>query len=198
MEHIGKWIILGEAGKSADGHKLYMARCALCGYTKGPTKLWNIERTAYNGTCCHQIVVGWPTRRLGTVYNNMVRRCHDHKSKDYRFYGGKGVCVCAEWLKDKQKFVEWAMSHGYAEDLTIDRIDPKGDYEPSNCRWIPNKENAKLKRTTRLLTIDGKTDSLSGWAKAFDIPKTTVVGGVKNKTDEEAIEYIKKHSGIAQ
>ena len=143
-------------------------------------------------------MVGWPTRRLGAIYKNMVHRCHDYKSKDYRFYGGRGVCVCTEWLKDKQKFIDWAMSHGYAEDLTIDRIDPRGDYEPTNCRWIPGKENAKLKRTTRLLTIDGRTDSLSGWAKAFGIPKTTVVGGVKNKTDEEAIEYIKNHSDIAQ
>ena len=59
----------------------------------------------------------------------------------YDRYGGRGIKVCDEWENDFQAFYNWAMSNGYRDDLTIDRIDNDGDYEPSNCQWITQAEN---------------------------------------------------------
>ena len=128
----------------------------------------------------------------------MKWRCYNEKAKDYRYYGQRGIRVCDMWLKKPETFFEWALSNGYNEHMTIDRIDCNGCYCPENCRWVDGKTNAKLKRTTRLLTVGGITDSISGIAKIHSIPKTTLVQAVRNKSDESAIDYIKKHSRIVQ
>lgn len=80
----------------------------------------------------------------------MKKRCDNPSSKSYKYYGGQGVTVCNEW-KDYTAFKEWALKNGYDEDApkwkcTIDRINPFGNYEPSNCRWIPMSEQSKNKR----------------------------------------------------
>lgn len=197
VDKIGKWIIIGEAGQSKDGHTLYKAQCSKCGYVR-ITKLWNIERSASNESCTHPTGISWPSTRLSSIYRKMIQRCHNTKNKDYRFYGARGVFVCDEWRNNKRSFISWAVNNGYDDTMSIDRIDPSKGYCPENCRWIPMSDNAKYKSTTRILVIDGTTDSLSGWANRLNIPKTTLIAAVKNKTDEEAIEYIKNHSGIVQ
>lgn len=122
----------------------------------------------------------------------MKRRCYNPAAKDYRFYGAKGITICEEWLENPYKFYTWALDNGYTDELTIDRIDPKKSYCPENCRWIEPKTNSKIKSTTRVITVDGISDSLSGWARRLNIPKMTMVHrGVKH-TDEEMEQIIKK------
>jgi len=70
----------------------------------------------------------------------MIGRCYRKTDIAYKYYGGKGITVCEEWLESFENFWEWASTHGYADNLTIDRINPKGNYEPSNCRWITQHE----------------------------------------------------------
>lgn len=73
---------------------------------------------------------------------NIKSRCYNEKVRSYKDYGAKGVKLCDEW-HDFKVFAEWAYSHGYREDLVIDRIDSNGDYCPENCRWITAAENSK-------------------------------------------------------
>ena len=69
------------------------------------------------------------------------------KDIHYNAYGKRGITVCEEWKNNKQEFIDWALSHGYSDDLTIERIDVNGNYEPSNCTWIPMKEQYKNKQS---------------------------------------------------
>lgn len=192
MEKLGRWSYY-EDGKTADGHKSFTARCDICGHTKHGVRLGTLMRTK-DGPCTHTNYYPQIPSRLVHTHKNMIRRCYNQTNKDYRFYGAKGVTVCDDWLNDPRKFFDWALSSGYTDTMTIDRIDSTKGYGPDNCRWLDNKTNAKLKTTTRLITIDGVIDSLSGWAARTNTPKTTIVNWSKNRTDEEVIEYIKKKS----
>ena len=76
----------------------------------------------------------------------MKQRCFNTKATGWKHYGGRGITVCNEWLEWKT-FEAWALSHGYADNLTIDRIDSDGNYEPTNCQWLSLKANARKAAT---------------------------------------------------
>ena len=84
--------------------------------------------------------------RLYTIWRNIKQRCLNPNNPNYKkYYGSRGIKVCDEWL-DYLAFKAWALSHGYRDDLTIDRIDVNGNYEPSNCRWATYKVQVRNQR----------------------------------------------------
>ena len=116
---------------------------------------------------------GFGTHLYG-VWNGMKQRCNNPSVKGYRYYGAKGVKVCEEWGQFVP-FRDWAMSNGYEEGLTLDRIDSDGDYCPSNCRWIPNSEQQRNKSNNVLLTLNGETHCASEWSEILGINYKTIM-----------------------
>lgn len=113
--------------------------------------------------------------RLYKIWLGMKRRCDYIKHKRYKDYGGRGIVVCDEWKDDFMKFHDWAISNGYNDNLTIDRIDVNGNYEPNNCRWITNKQQARNRRSNRNCTINGVTRCLMEWCEIYKLNYWTVV-----------------------
>ena len=91
--------------------------------------------------------------KLHRVWLTMRQRCNNPKCKSYQYYGRRGISVCSEW-DDYTTFENWAFSHGYAEGLTIERVNVHGNYCPENCTWIPLAE--QMKNTTRTLNNRNK------------------------------------------
>ena len=80
--------------------------------------------------------------RLYRIYTHMKHRCANPKCDHYHRYGGRGIKVCDEW-QNFSKFATWARANGYQENLTIDRINNDGNYEPNNCQWLTRSDNGK-------------------------------------------------------
>lgn len=76
--------------------------------------------------------------RLYSIYSGMKQRCYNPQNPGYKWYGAKGITICDEWMNENglQNFIEWALNHGYNENLTIDRIKSNKGYCPENCQWV--------------------------------------------------------------
>lgn len=112
--------------------------------------------------------------RLYSIWNGIKIRCLNPNFIRYKDYGGRGITICDEWKNDFQAFYDWAMSNGYADNLTIDRIDNNGNYEPSNCRWVAMDVQANNSRHCRNIEFNGEVHSLSEWARITGIPRYTL------------------------
>lgn len=89
-----------------------------------------------------------------TLWCNIKKRCYSSEPREYKYYQGKGIIVCSEWLNDPLTFFNWAYENGWKEGLSLDRIDSEKDYDPSNCRFITRSENSKKACAKRWNTIE--------------------------------------------
>lgn len=108
--------------------------------------------------------------RIYRIYRNMLNRCYYKNSDRYKNYGGRGVAVCAEWYNDFQAFNKWALSNGYDDTLTLDRIDVNDNYTPENCRWVTLQQQCRNTTKSVYLTYNGKTQIIKDWATDLNIP----------------------------
>lgn len=126
--------------------------------------------------------------RLYKLWRSMKNRCQFKTNLSYKNYGGRGIKVCDEWLNDFMNFYNWAMANGYKDDLTIERIDVNGNYEPNNCKWINNIEQAWNRRSSYFITYNNETHCLAEWAKIYNIKYNTLWARIKRgSTFKEAI-----------
>lgn len=145
-QRFGKLVAIKHIGYNNKHLTLWLCQCD-CGNT---TKVTTSDLRSGHSKSCGCRKYGGGNRRLYHVWHTVKRRCEDENDKSYQYYGAKGVKLCNEW-HDYNIFREWALSHGYNEnasqwECTLDRINPYGNYEPQNCRWIPMSEQNKNKR----------------------------------------------------
>lgn len=122
-------------------------------------------------------------KKLYKIYTNMKTKCYNPKCKSYKNYGGRGILVCEEWL-NKEKvnrhskgwtaFEQWAFSHGYKDNLSLDRIDIKQGFSPENCYWVSIKNQNNI-RYVKLITYKNITKPLSEWCKELQLSYKTVL-----------------------
>lgn len=123
--------------------------------------------------------------RLYHVWSSMLARCYCKTSRGYKWYGERGITVCDDW-HDFTLFYEWATTNGYKEDLTLDRINVNGNYEPSNCRWTTMTTQERNRSNNSLLTFNGETKCISEWAEITGIPRNVISARIhKCKWDVE-------------
>jgi hypothetical protein len=185
----GEWTVIKELPR-VNNMRFVLCRCS-CGKEKG-VYLKHLKSGA-SKSCGHNqpkimskigsmnikhgdCAKGSKTKRLYGIWKGMINRCYDTKNHAYNNYGGRNIKICDEWLGDRKKFYKWAFLNGYQDNLTIDRIDNNGNYEPSNCRWATAKEQANNRRYThrRLITYNGETLSVTEWSKKTGINKSTL------------------------
>ena len=107
--------------------------------------------------------------RLYNIWSGLKGRCNNPNDPRYDRYGGRGISVCDEWNTSFQSFYDWAINNGYSDDLTIDRIDNDGNYEPTKCKWSTNKEQCNNRVTNINIKIGNTTKTLTEWCEIFNV-----------------------------
>ena len=107
---------------------------------------------------------GGKYRRLRRCWTDMLSRCYNLKDTAFNRYGKQGIIVHVPWW-EFIPFKLWALSHGYFDNLTLDRINGSKSYSPSNCRWATYKQQARNTKSNHYYTAFGKSKLLSEWAE---------------------------------
>lgn len=124
--------------------------------------------------------------RLYSEWRSMINRCLYNENYINR------ITVCDEWKNDFSSFYDWSMNNGYSDNLTLDRIDNYGDYEPSNCRWVDNIVQQNNKRTNHILTLNGESHTVAEWSRILNINASTLYNRIsKGKSVEEILSVSK-------
>ena len=173
-QKFGRLTVIDRAENARCGRTMWRCKCE-CGNEIVAFGL-NISRGATKSCGClyeeraHRL----SHTRLHRIWTGMKTRCTNPKHHEFHNYGGRGITVCDEWKNDFQSFYDWAISNGYADDLTIDRVDNNRGYSPENCRWITNNEQQNNRNCNRMITYNGKTQTLTKWADELGIKRVTL------------------------
>lgn len=137
---------------------------------------------------------GLTNTSLYCVWSGIKNRCLNPNASNYERYGGRGISICDEWKNNFKIFYDWAMSHGYQDDLTIDRMNNNGNYEPSNCRWVTRREQQNNTRRNHIFTYKGTTHTIAEWSRILNINRETLRYRIKegNLKDFESLAYMKE------
>lgn len=199
-QRFGRLTVVERAENAKDGHARWLCKCDCGGritVARGDLRDGKVKscgclrkeiaaQTGVSGT-----IHGKRNTRLYNIWHGMKTRCYNPKHKFYRIYGGRGIIVCREWINDFQAFYDWAITHGYTDTLSIDRIDNDGPYSPQNCRWVTQKEQCNHLRTNRHYEVNGEIRTLPEWCTFFNVD----YGKAKNRlrhgwTIEEALDLV--------
>lgn len=190
-QHRPKWLFRCDCGNEI----LISANAARTGNTKSCGCLLFEARSAHSRAAlkiaqANQVTHGMTGTRIYGIYKNMKTRCYNAKTPCFKYYGGKGIAVCDEWLNNPAAFMDWAFSHGYDENLTIDRINSNLNYCPENCRWITQAEQARRTPKVRHITYNGETKTALQWEKYFNVPLDSISRLIREGVSmQEAVQH---------
>ena len=166
--------IMWECVCSCGRHVVVSGYSLRCGHSKSCGKCsYKIDRIT-------RVTRQWKTadehRLSEVVLDGMIQRCTNPNDSGYANYGGRGISVCDEWRNDRRSFVNWALASGYRKGLSIDRIDPNGNYCPENCVFATSKEQCNNERRNRVITIGSQSGTIAEWADLLGVDYNSIYG----------------------
>ena len=171
--HVAMWLCKCDCGNTKILKGQHVRRMKSCGCTRGEGNITHGH--SMNG-------IQSPEYRC---WSSMIKRCTNHKTKEYPRYGGRGITVCERWRTFDNFIAD--MGKKPIGKMAIDRIDNNGNYEPGNCRWATYSEQMRNTRKTHLITFRGQTLCLRDWAKVVGINEMTLLYRLRNWSLDNAM-----------
>lgn len=181
-----------EARRDKNGKSYIYWKCICdCGreiWTRGTTLRYGTVKSCNHHNKCN-LKHGMVNSRLYRIYYDMKQRCLNPKNTAYEYYGGRGITICDEWLGENGfiNFSKWALSNGYDDELTIDRINTNGNYGPDNCRWADIHTQMMNRRNSLFIEHNGKSEAIMDIAQRHSLSTTTVKRRIDKGWDEKDI-----------
>lgn len=160
--------------KSVNGYDLKSGKVKSCGC------YYSISNARRN------VTHGDTSSRLYRIWQGVKARCYRKSTKEYAYYGGKGINVCKDWL-EYLKFKEWAYNNGYSDKLTLDRIDNNKGYFPDNCRWVSYTIQARNRSNNRVVNVNQEEHTLSEWSEISGINAATIAWRLDHGWNEDEL-----------
>lgn len=175
----GRLTVLSQ-GIKHQGHLTWICKCDCgkqiiaigCNLSSGKTKSCGCIRKEMlsNKQATHRL----SKSSLYNIYYAMIARCNKPNSISYKNYGAKGIKVCDEWLESFECFRDWAFENGYADGLSIERINVLENYSPDNCTWIPRSRQNGNKRNTHYVIYQGRKICLNYLAQETGLTRKII------------------------
>lgn len=171
----GKLTVVSLTEERQGGSPIWLCNCS-CGVkdVKVSTRKLNSGHTKSCGCLKSEKLTlsntkhGQSRSRIYNIYIGMKSRCENKLDKNYDQYGGRGIIVCDEWV-DFNNFHKWSVLNGYTDEMSLDRINNNGNYDPSNCRWVSMKLQANNRSNNILLNICGETLTLTECCEKYGL-----------------------------
>ena len=176
IKHRGRYVCQCECGiiKSVDCSQLINGEIKSCGCL---SKELLVQRNKNNK---YSAIHNKSKTRLYQIWLDMKQRCYNPKQNAYKWYGAKGVEICKEWKDNFAAFENWALANGYSSNLTIDRINNLGNYEPNNCRWVGMREQHRNTTKNIVIEYQGKKQCLKDWCVELGKTYPTIANRIQN------------------
>lgn len=154
-----KWLCICDCGNFAEVtiSNLTTSHTKSCG-------CYQIDMAIKNGT-----KHGKYNTRLYKIWQGMKDRCYNKNIIAYKDYGARGIIICDAWRNNFTNFYDWAINNGYKDNLTIERVDVNGNYEPENCCWATPTQQARNRRNTKYITYHDETKPLAEWCDILNL-----------------------------
>lgn len=191
-QRFGHWTVISRGENSPSKQPRWLCRCD-CGKEKLVIGATLRNNTSTNCGCMQNVTHGGKHTRLYRIWGGMKKRCYNPNADNYKHYGGRGITICDLWLHDFAAFQSWALSHGYNDTLSIDRIDNDRGYSPDNCRWVSITDQNRHRSCNNYFSINNQTKTLSEWCDFYRLSYITVWARLQRGwTIEEALEIVKR------
>lgn len=184
-QRFGHLVALCPTRSNKRGQMYWLCKCD-CGNEKEILSTHLLSGKIKSCGCAKNTVDGLSIKypRLYSIYYGMIKRCYDINNEAYKNYGGRGIRVCNEWVREPNNFIKWALQFGDMElnkdKLTLDRIDTNDDYKPSNCRWVNMESQANNRRNNITILFYGNEITISNLSKLTKISYSKLLNAYHN------------------
>ena len=190
-QKFGELTVIENAGYSCSGHtNLWICKCSCGNFTTVRGTNLKSHHTISCGCKKGKTIHNKWNTRLYRIYQNMKQRCYNPKNKWYKNYGQRGITINKDWLDDFMNFYNWAINNGYSEELTLDRINVNGNYEPDNCRWATKIQQQNNMRSNKFITYKNESHTIHEWERIFNLPSSYLRSRLRSNKFEDIIKKL--------